>query len=154
MNGLVSEPREAILAWVASILRRDIAHFGPYVAIGYLRRGELVAGAVFNGYTGASILMHIAKVHGEPMPVPFVLAFLDYAFNKARVRRITGLIDKRNHASRHFAEHLGARLEGVMRDALPDGDLCVYGLLAKDGRRWLRGRALRHIAPAFMQAAA
>jgi RimJ/RimL family protein N-acetyltransferase len=69
---------------------------------------------------------------------------MHYPFVQLKVNRITGLIEKRNRASRDFAEGLGGVLEGVMRKASPrGGDVCVYGLLAESAKKWL--------TPAYMK---
>jgi len=108
------------------------------VAIGLVNGdNEIVAGAVFNGYSKPNILMHIAA---ERMTPAFISALMDYAFRVADCKRITGLIRMSNEKSRRFAEHLGGKLEGVMKDAAPDGDICVYGLMKADGMKWIRGQ--------------
>ena len=65
-------------------------------------------------------------------------AIVRYAFEQLQCKRITGTILKSNKKSRRFAEQFGARLEGVMRDAHEQGDVCIYGLLKKDAAKWMR----------------
>lgn len=105
--------------------------------IGWARGGNIVLGAMFSTYNGASIHMHIARIRGEPFTPTWVAAIMDYPFRQLGVKRITGLIAENNGPSRRFAEHLGAHQEGVLTDALPEGNLVLYGLLKKDAQRWL-----------------
>jgi hypothetical protein len=122
-----------VQAWVEKKLQGE---FGPAQAIGWKRKGVLIAGAVFEKHNGANVYMHIA-LDGTFIPPTFMAAIMDYPFNQLKVKRITGIIADSNEASKEFARHLGARLEGVMVDALPNGNLCIYGLLRKDACRWL-----------------
>ena len=65
-----------------------------------------------------------------------------YVFNELGVARVTGLIRSANKASCRFVEHLGFKLEGVMRDSFEDDDLCVYGFLKQEflDNRWYHGK--------------
>lgn len=131
---VITEPKDTIGRYVASKLPAG-AGWNDFVAFGLVNKeDEILAGVVFNGYTPPAICMHIAA---EKMTPTFIAAVMDYAFRQLKCKRVTGVIDRRNKASRRFALHLGAKLEGVMRDASPQGDVCVYGLLRKDAERWL-----------------
>lgn len=133
---IITEPKELIGRYVARKI--GAGSWKDFAAVGLLNDDdELVAGAVFNGYSPPNVLMHIAA---ERLTPAFVAAFIQYPFEQMKAGRITGLIDASNAKSRRFAEHLGAKLEGVMRQASPKGDVCVYGLLAKDAQRWLTQR--------------
>ena len=136
---IITEPKELIARYVA---RRcgTLARWGAdAVAVALVNDDdELMAGVVFNGYSHPNILMHIAA---ERMTPAFVAAFAHYPFEQLKVARVTGLIDKDNKASRRFAEHLGAVLEGTMKDASPrGGDVCVYGWYARNAQKWLTER--------------
>ena len=134
---VITEPKELIGRYVASKLPAGVT-WDNFVGFGLVNDDdELVAGAVFNGYRHPAICMHIAA---EKMTPTFVAAIMDYPFRQLGCKRITGVIDRKNKKSRHFAKHLGASLEGVMRDATESGDICIYGLLAKDAGRWLSPR--------------
>ena len=124
-----------VAEWVAERIGAPCPH--DSVGIGWARGGQIVMGAMFNGYNGASIQMHLAVLPGHGMARQWVWAMMDYAFCQAKVRRITGLIAEKNERSKRFAEHLGARCEGILKDALPDGNLMVYGLLKNDAKKWL-----------------
>lgn len=125
-----------VVEWVESQLQAEYA--ANAVGIGWRRRGRFVAGLVFEGYNGANIFVHIAKLRGEPMPVDLIAAMFDYPFRQLGLRRISAMIADSNKQSKRFAKKLGGRLEGMLPEALPDGGtLCVFGLLRKDAGKWL-----------------
>lgn len=124
-----------IVEWAQEQLRAQYA--SNAVGIGWRRRGRLIAALVFEGFNGCNIFFHIVKIHGETMPVELIAAMFDYPFRQLGVRRISALISNSNKVSKAFARRLGGRLEGVLEDAVPDGDLCVFGLLRKDAEKWL-----------------
>lgn len=133
-NGLVLG--QGVVEWVGAVLGNKF-NLDTSEGIGWLRGGNIVMGAAFTDYNGANINMHIALVKGERFSPTFVAAIMDYPFNQSGVKRVSGLIDESNEQSRRFAEHLGAVQEGVLRDALPNGNLVVYGLLKAAAQRWL-----------------
>ena len=105
--------------------------------IGWRKDGKIVMGAFFHNYNKASIYMHIALTKGTALSPTFVAAIMDYPCRQLGVKRVTGLIAESNLLSRRFAEHLGAKMEGTLQDALIDGNLILYGLLRKDAAKWL-----------------
>lgn len=86
--------------------------------------------------------MHIAA---ERMTPGFVAAVMHYPFRQLGLNSVTGLIHRKNKKSRAFAEHLGAHLRGVLRDASAKGDLMIYQLMREQGLRWCTPRNLRKI---------
>jgi len=133
---------DGVSQWVAEKLNAQAGFHGA-TGIGWMVDGKITAGAVFNNYNRASVHMHLA-IEGR-MPPTFVAAIMDYPFRQLGCKRITGLIAERNWASRRFAEHLGARIEGVLQDALESGNLVVYGLLRNDACKWLTAPYSRRI---------
>jgi RimJ/RimL family protein N-acetyltransferase len=132
---IITEPKELIARYVAR-RTHSLSNPGSFSAVALVNNeDELMAGVVFNGYSHPNILMHIAA---ERMTPGFIAAVMHYPFKQLGCKRVTGVIDKKNKKSRQFAEHLGAVLEGTMKDASPrGGDVCVYGLLEKAARKWL-----------------
>jgi RimJ/RimL family protein N-acetyltransferase len=114
-----------------------IAHFNPseqpFTAIGLERDGEIIAATIYNYYSGASIAMSFAAIPGRRwLTREYLHAIFRYPFVQLGVRRVTGYVATRNFASVRFAYKLGGKLEGVMRKALPDDDLLVFGLLREE----------------------
>lgn len=135
MRGLIVG--KGVVEWVAH--RLDAGRFPEETTgLGWWDYQRILMGAVYNNYNGANVHMHVACLPGMRLSKTFIYHMLDYPFRQLKVRRITGTIAGSNTASQRFAEQLGARLEGVMADALPNGDeMCVYGLPRKDAERWL-----------------
>lgn len=132
---IITEPKELIGRYVASKQGKN-DDWQNYAAIGLLNSDEeLVAGVVFDCYQHPNILMHISA---ERLSRGFMDAIVRYAFEQLQCKRITGTILKSNKKSRRFANHMGFKLEGVMRNAHEDGDVCIYGLMKKDAQKWMR----------------
>lgn len=126
----------AVGEWV----RERVSHvdeWGPFTAIGLERDGELIAGTVYNHYTGANVMMSFAAIPGRRwLTRSYLRAMFRYPFAQLGVRRVTGFVASKNADSLRFSRHLGAREEGVMRQALPDDDLVIFGMLREECR-WL-----------------
>jgi RimJ/RimL family protein N-acetyltransferase len=129
---IVTQPKEAIGLFVARCLGMQSVEWGEFSAIGNVRDGALVAGVIYNHYSTANICMHVGGVGKYWLTPDFLHAAFDYPFNQLKLRRVTGLVPKKNKAARTLDEHLGFTLEGCMRQGLPDDDMLVYGLLKKD----------------------
>lgn len=129
---------EAIVRWVAG-QTNEFGSFGAATGIGLLKDLRIEAGVVFNEYNGVNINMHVACVPHAFWTRDFLWAIFDYAFNTARVKRVTGLIGEGNARSRAFAEKIGGTLEARLAHAHPTGDLLIYRLTRPECR-WLSVR--------------
>ena len=69
-------------------------------------------------------------------------ALFHYVFDELKVARVTGLVRAKNLKARRLDEHLGFKLEGIMKESFEDDDLCIYGFLKQDflEHRWHDGR--------------
>lgn len=108
-------------------------------------KNEFSCVVVFTNFTPRNIDLNVAAVGKNwASPKETVKMFnhiFTYAFHELRASRTTALVKASNEATRAFVEHLGFKLEGVMRDAFEDDDLCIYGFLASEFRthQWYRG---------------
>lgn len=99
---------------------------------------------VFSNFTPRNVDLNIV---GEPRwatPKATITLFnevFSYAFKMLRAARVTALVRGKNEVCKRFIEHLGFKLEGVMRSAFVDDDLHIYGFLAEDyhSHAWCRG---------------
>ncbi len=109
-----------------------------FEAIGLERDGDLLAVVVYNLWSGADIAMHVAAMPGRRwMTRGFLRAVFRYPFVQLGCRRVTGYVPASNADALRFDAHLGFRHEGVMREALDNGeDVILYGLLREDARRF------------------
>lgn len=115
----------------SSVLRME-----NQVAFGWRRRGEIVAGVVFDKVGRNNAWVHIAAVPGAAwltktaLRVPFI-----YAFSVCKLNRISGYIAASNIRARKFVEHLGFQPEAVLTCAAEDGgDIVIYVMWAEGCR--------------------
>lgn len=127
--------REAI-QWCRSIIGLEGAH-GFCRAVSVQDDEGFLVVVVLSNFSGRNIDLHIAARPGVKWAKPrlakelFHVVF-SYIFEKHNAARVTGLIKSQNVACRRFVEHLGFKLEGVMRKAFKDDDLAVYGFLSEE----------------------
>jgi RimJ/RimL family protein N-acetyltransferase len=128
---------ERVRNWVAARVDEDRFHETD-TAIGLEENGELIAGVVYNMYTGPSISMHVAAVVGKRwLTRDFLYRVFAYPFIQLGCNRVTGLVREDNLQAQKFDEHIGFVREGLMRGACDDGqNMILYGMLRKECR-WL-----------------
>ena len=109
--------------------------------------GNFTLVIVMSSFTKRNIDVHVATQDNGQGLVPkeglrMFNEVFNYIFNELNAVRVTGLVKAGNKLSRRFVEHLGFMLEGIMREAFEDDDLCVYGFLKQDfeKHRWYHGR--------------
>ena len=134
MRRIVWDQPEAVGRWVCA--RTQGSYDPASQAIGLEKDGQLIAGVLFDHYTGRSIAMHVAGEGGHWMTREFARACFGYAFGQLKVRKVIGLVDSANHAARRYDEHLGFKLEAVITDAGAGGDLLIY-TMTPEQCRWM-----------------
>lgn len=108
------------------------------------RNDEFVCAVVMTNFTARNVDISIA-IDGKKMTPKGTIEMFNgvfgFLFNQLHVARATGLARSDNEKGRHIIEHFGFKLEGVMRKAFADADLCIYGFLAEDyhSHAWRRG---------------
>jgi len=127
---------EYVIPWVGA--RVDEDDFGQAIGLGLTENGILIAGVVFNMYTGPSICIHVAAEPGKRwLNRDFLFRTFAYPFIQLKCNRITGLVRVDNLEAQRFDEHLGFKKEGIIRKGASDGtDMILYGML-KEECRWL-----------------
>jgi RimJ/RimL family protein N-acetyltransferase len=112
----------------------DVDQWGEWFqAIGHEKGGVLIGGVVYNDYSACDISMSFAG-EGNWLTRKFLRTMFAYPFLQLGVRRVTGHVSVDNVKSLRLAERMGAKREGVMRDALPTGDLVIFGMLRSECR--------------------
>lgn len=136
MKTVIYGQDELVRNWVAERVHED--QFSNEVAIGLEEDGQLIAGVVYNLYTGPSISMHVAAVPGRRwMTRDFLWRAFAYPFVQLNCRRVTGLVREDNLDAQRFDEKLGFVREGLIRSACEDGqNMILYGMLREECR-WL-----------------
>ena len=99
--------------------------------LGVESNGELIAGVVFENYTGSSISIHVAALEGRHwLSREFLFRVFAYPFLQLECNRVTGLVRVDNAKAQKLDEHLGFVKEGVLRRGATDGtDYIIYGML-------------------------
>ena len=115
------------------------------VVISHSRQGELTGGMLYNNFTGASINIHIAGFDPRWGDRDLVWVGFDYPFNQLGCRKVFGQVPASNEQALEFDLKLGFKIETVIRDVFPDGDLVVVSM-SKDDCRWLKLKP-RNVAP-------
>lgn len=110
-----------------------ITDFGLYSTIGIARDGELIAGIVYNNYSGNDICAHIATVPDSKWCDEDVMRVLcEYPLIQLGCNRVTCLIPTRNQRSFRLCQYFGFKQEGLMRKAFVDDDGILMGLLKEE----------------------
>lgn len=142
MRFILAGHDELVAGWVCERVKDlQLSRFG-YTAIGLMDDGgAIVAGVVYDMFRGYDVQMHVAAVSDKRwLNKTFLTEAFRYPFEQLGVKRVTGLVAASNREAQRFDEHLGFKLEGIVRQGMPDGDdLMIYGLL-KSECRWLRQR--------------
>lgn len=110
---------------------------GRATAIGWMKRGALVAGVLYEDWNRAHVVCHIAGM-GRWATREFLRVIFDYPFRQLAVKRITVPVASTNAKAVQFVEHLGFTLEAKLKDAHPEGDLLIYKMTPAECR-WLKG---------------
>lgn len=136
---------------VGEMVKSRIPHmrgesWGPYTALGVVRRGVLLGGVVY--HEKRDIDIHVSMAFDRPgWALPYTMrALFDYPFNQLGCVRITAMTARKNRKARESLIRAGFKLEGVHRRAV-DGveDFISYGML-KEECRWLRGKDAKNTA--------
>jgi RimJ/RimL family protein N-acetyltransferase len=105
-----------------------------FSALGVIRKGQIVAGAVFHNYRpGIDIEVTIAATDPSWAMPSTLRRLFTYPFDQLSVPRMTCVIGRKNKRCRRFSEGIGWKLEGVSRKNY-DGvqDACIYGMFPTD----------------------
>jgi hypothetical protein len=108
------------------------------VGIGWLRDDALVAGVLYEDFTGedGSITGTITVLPGSVMTKEFTKAIFWYPFRQLKVRKILAMVASNNHKSARLVEHMGFEPMTTVVGYYPDADMVVYEMTA-DKCRWL-----------------
>lgn len=135
MNRIIFNERERIGDWAKDRIGHIQSWGEWYQSIGLERDGALIAAVVFNYYSDCDIAMHIAAMAGKRwLNRDYLKTCFSYPFVQLGVRRVTGYVPEKNLEAQKFDEHLGFIREGLMRNAIRDDNVIIYGLLKEHCR--------------------
>src|SRR6188768_1154682 len=100
--------------------------FLPYaeVCIGLRRRGEFVAGVIYEDWNGKSIVTHIA-IKGC-MTSKYLAAIFHYPFVTCNAHKIIAPVCADNARSIKMVKNMGFEVEATLKDAAPNGDILIF----------------------------
>ena len=104
--------------------------------IGLEEDGRMIAGVIYEGFSGPNVWMHVAAEPGcRWMTRNYLRACFFFPFVQLGVKRVSGYVEASNTTARRFDEHLGfkeeARLSGAAKDG---GDVIIYRMLREECR--------------------
>jgi len=115
-----------------------LAPVGGMKGIGLEKDGELIAGALYEGYNGHNVWAHLV---GEPgrrwMNRQFLWYGFHYPFNEMGVKRISGYVDASNTDARRLNEHFGYQEEARLKGAAKDGGDVILYVMWRENCRFL-----------------
>lgn len=133
VNGIIYDDKERLVAWASRVIgfvpRPDV------MAIGWQEHGQLRAVTLWDGFSQCDCNIHIASDGSRQwMRKSFLQRSFMHPFVQWKLRRVTGLVPSKNVEALQFDLHLGFQREGLCRNALPDDDIIILGLLREDCR--------------------
>jgi len=133
---IVLEQLPSILQWASRQLQ---CNFGPAYTIANFKDGKISCVVVFHNQKLSGCEVSIVSERG--LSKGFIEIVFGYAFQLAKLRRLSALIEISNQESINLVERLGFVREGLLRHAADNGnDLYVYGML-KEECKWVRNPA-------------
>lgn len=138
MKRIILDQREQYGAWALERIP-GVPGWGEwYQAIGLEDDGKPVAAVIYNLFSGADIAMHVAAEGKRWMTREYLATVFRYPFLQLGCRRVTGYVPASNETALRFDLHLGFQREGLMRQAMQNGDdVIVLGML-KNECRWIQ----------------
>lgn len=124
---------ENLIPWASKII--GFTPRSDAKAMGWKESGRLRAVVIWDNFGECDCNIHIAG-DGTPhwFKRQFMIALFMHPFVQWNMRRVTGLVASYNTKSLRFTRHIGFVDEGYLKNALPDGDLVVLGMLREHCR--------------------
>lgn len=104
--------------------------------IGLEKDGEVVAGVMYDHFTGSSITATIAKAPNVMLTREFMKAIFEYPFEQLGCGVLIAFVAETNYKSVAFLKKAGFHHTAEIPGAYPDGAMHVY-TMTKAQCRWL-----------------
>lgn len=131
MGTVVTDQPLRVASWVAGKVGQDTP-WGDCYALGVERGGEIVSGVVLNNFNGVNATAHIAVDRPGKDTLALFRAVCDYAFRRAGLKRLTGMVPASDAKVLDFDLRIGFAYECTMQGAAHDGgDLHVLVMWAR-----------------------
>lgn len=129
---IIFDQNGEIALWVARNLGMQL---DPHTssAIGFMRNGELIAGALYTNWMDPNIELSFAATSPRWATKENIFTILSYPFLQLGCRRISAICKIKNKRVRKLLEGVGFVHEGRLRHWCQDGSHgLVYGLTKED----------------------
>lgn len=125
---------EEVCRWVAQRTGGDY-YAGSGKGIGLVRGGNLVAGVLYDNWTGRAIQMHVASDGSRKwLNREFLRVAFEYPFEQLKLNKVIGIVDSTNTDALRFDHHLGFVTEAIIKDAGRHGDLHILSMTRQQCR--------------------
>lgn len=114
---------QTVAPWVMQ--RANCAISSDCTTIGQVSDDKIVAGVLYEHYTGHSIVGTIAVEPGHSMSKEFVTAIFDYPFRQLNCDQLMAYVNDENTRSKNLLEHMGFKLEATIPGVYP-ADMKIY----------------------------
>ncbi len=125
---------DRVVPFVCGRIGLEQSQLDEPAAVGLVRNGELIAGVLFEGYTGSCVELHVAGIGARWITKPMLRMTFLYPFYQLRCKVIRARVPSWNTASVKLCLRLGFKLEHIETDATPRGDMWVLAMRPADCR--------------------
>jgi RimJ/RimL family protein N-acetyltransferase len=128
----------ALEEWLNANGDNFVFHPGVDQIVARIKDGVVCGGVIYTGYTGrdGSIELHLCGIHPGWITRDMIWVCFDYPFNQLGVKKIWGRVKATNQVALDLDLKFGLKVETVLKDVFPDGDLNVLSMYREDCR-WL-----------------
>lgn len=126
---VVIHDRPELLEWVRR--QPGFESSGPAHTIGIAQNGQIVAVFTYSNFRIPDIEIGLAAISKRWITRRVLREVTNYAWGIG-CTRITATVNVSNVTVQRLLERLGFVQEGRKREAMPDGDELIYGLLKRD----------------------
>ena len=144
MNSLIFDADDYLKHWTAKQIGID--GFGPSVAIGVQRDGEIIAAAVYHDLRQGQIEASIAATSQRWASRSVLHTLFAYPFLQVGAHRLLVTCDEANEKAMKMNSQLGFTQEGRLRQMYAPHDAVIWGML-KDECKWIRNQDNGKIKP-------
>ena len=126
---------QQIAKWVAE--RTKVVNFGPARAIGVVRDGQIVAGAVYSNFREGNIEASFAADDRRWASRAILRGLFVYPFLQLKCRRLTCIVAADNEKSLKLCTGVGFQIEGRCRRVFGPVDGIILGMLPEECK-WIK----------------
>jgi hypothetical protein len=127
----LSKDKDLIGPWVCNKANADWFPGGREV-LGLVRNDEVLAGIIFENYTGPSITLHISVDNPHVPLKKLLIAASRYVFRQLGCYKAIATVPSPNNKSINFVTKFGFKLEAIIEGAVLGGDLLIFTLTEEE----------------------